>query len=325
MCRSASTCRCAGSSSAIGAPDRRRAARRDRRTRARGARHARRSRRRRHLVGGLLRRPGPRRDRPRRQVLLNPTNGASYTGTLLQTQQIASSRLRALETGRWVAQVAPTGFTAFIDDTGHVKASAPGSASARCCRWTSATARATRSTCAGATARRARRAAARRDRPHRGSSSSKTVTGPSLTSSTAIVVRNRPVATRRTELDASAATTASTSGSATSGGAAREPRRATALARVAVERELAHDEHLGARVGDRSVHHAVVVGEHPQVDDALGQLARGCVVVVVGDADEHAEARADLADDLAVDGDLRSRDPLHQRAHGGRTLRCAPC
>ncbi len=53
-------------------------------------------------------------------VLLNPTNGASYTGTLLQTQQIASSRLRALETGRWVGQVAPTGFTAFIDDHGRV-------------------------------------------------------------------------------------------------------------------------------------------------------------------------------------------------------------
>ena len=39
---------------------------------------------------------------------------------MLQTQQIASSRLRALETGRWVAQVAPTGFSAFIDDHGHV-------------------------------------------------------------------------------------------------------------------------------------------------------------------------------------------------------------
>ncbi len=56
------------------------------------------------------------------EVLLNPTNGASYTGTLLQTQQINASRLRALETGRWVGQVAPTGFTAFVDDTGHLKA-----------------------------------------------------------------------------------------------------------------------------------------------------------------------------------------------------------
>jgi apolipoprotein N-acyltransferase len=54
------------------------------------------------------------------QVLLNPTNGSSYTGTVLQTQQIASSRLRALETGRWVVQVAPTGFSAFVTPHGRV-------------------------------------------------------------------------------------------------------------------------------------------------------------------------------------------------------------
>jgi apolipoprotein N-acyltransferase len=53
-------------------------------------------------------------------VLLNPTNGSSYTGTILQTQQIASSRLRAIETGRWVAQVAPTGFSAFVSPQGTV-------------------------------------------------------------------------------------------------------------------------------------------------------------------------------------------------------------
>jgi apolipoprotein N-acyltransferase len=53
-------------------------------------------------------------------VLLNPTNGSSYTGTILQTQQVASSRLRALENGRWVAQVAPTGFTAFVTPSGEV-------------------------------------------------------------------------------------------------------------------------------------------------------------------------------------------------------------
>jgi apolipoprotein N-acyltransferase len=33
---------------------------------------------------------------------------------------VASSRLRAIESGRWVAQVAPTGFTAVIDDHGEV-------------------------------------------------------------------------------------------------------------------------------------------------------------------------------------------------------------
>src|SRR5262249_36661685 len=53
------------------------------------------------------------------QGLLNPTNGSSYTGTILQTQQIASARLRALETGRWVVQVSPTGFRALLTPTRH--------------------------------------------------------------------------------------------------------------------------------------------------------------------------------------------------------------
>ena len=48
------------------------------------------------------------------EVIINPTNGASYTGTILQTQQVASSRLRAIETGRWVVQAAPTGFSEFV-------------------------------------------------------------------------------------------------------------------------------------------------------------------------------------------------------------------
>ena len=33
------------------------------------------------------------------EAILNPTNGASYSGTIVQTQQVASSRLRAIETG----------------------------------------------------------------------------------------------------------------------------------------------------------------------------------------------------------------------------------
>jgi apolipoprotein N-acyltransferase len=54
------------------------------------------------------------------EILVNPTNGASYTGTILQTQQVASSRLRAVETGRWVVQASPTGFTAFVSPDGTV-------------------------------------------------------------------------------------------------------------------------------------------------------------------------------------------------------------
>lgn len=54
------------------------------------------------------------------EFVTNPTNGASYTGTIVQTQQVASSRLRAIETGRWVVQAAPTGFTAIVSPSGEV-------------------------------------------------------------------------------------------------------------------------------------------------------------------------------------------------------------
>ncbi|MFP5320946.1 MAG: apolipoprotein N-acyltransferase [Acidimicrobiia bacterium] len=54
------------------------------------------------------------------QLLLNPTNGASFEGTQVQTQQVASSRMRAIETGRWVLQAAPTGFSAVITPDGRV-------------------------------------------------------------------------------------------------------------------------------------------------------------------------------------------------------------
>jgi apolipoprotein N-acyltransferase len=53
-------------------------------------------------------------------VLLNPTNGSSYTGEILQRQQVAASQLRAVETGRFVAQAATTGFSVFIDPDGNV-------------------------------------------------------------------------------------------------------------------------------------------------------------------------------------------------------------
>lgn len=54
------------------------------------------------------------------ELLLNPTNGSSYWLTQVQTQQVASSQLRAIETGRWVVQAAPTGFTAIVTPEGEV-------------------------------------------------------------------------------------------------------------------------------------------------------------------------------------------------------------
>ena len=54
------------------------------------------------------------------QIMLNPTNGSSYWLNQVQTQQIASSTLRAVESGRWMLQAAPTGFSAIIDQRGVV-------------------------------------------------------------------------------------------------------------------------------------------------------------------------------------------------------------
>jgi len=53
-------------------------------------------------------------------ILINPTNGSSYWLTIVQSQQIASSQLRAMETGRWVLQAAPTGFSAIVTPAGEV-------------------------------------------------------------------------------------------------------------------------------------------------------------------------------------------------------------
>lgn len=54
------------------------------------------------------------------EILVNPTNGSSYWLTILQAQQVASSQLRAMETGRWVLQAAPTGFSAIVNPDGEV-------------------------------------------------------------------------------------------------------------------------------------------------------------------------------------------------------------
>ena len=54
------------------------------------------------------------------EIVLNPTNGSSYWLTQVQSQQVASSSLRAAESGRWLIQVSPTGFSAVLDDHGAV-------------------------------------------------------------------------------------------------------------------------------------------------------------------------------------------------------------
>jgi len=55
------------------------------------------------------------------EILLNPTNGASFHGSMVQSQQLAASRLAAITNGRVVLQAAPTGFTAIISPDGTVE------------------------------------------------------------------------------------------------------------------------------------------------------------------------------------------------------------
>ena len=52
--------------------------------------------------------------------ITNPPNGSSYAWTVWQSQQVAASRLRAIEQHRWVVQASPTGFSAFISPDGAV-------------------------------------------------------------------------------------------------------------------------------------------------------------------------------------------------------------
>ncbi|MHB1535674.1 MAG: apolipoprotein N-acyltransferase, partial [Acidimicrobiales bacterium] len=54
------------------------------------------------------------------QVLVVPTNTASYRSTQVPTDELAADRLRALETGRWLLQATPTGYTAVVGPTGAV-------------------------------------------------------------------------------------------------------------------------------------------------------------------------------------------------------------
>ncbi len=53
-------------------------------------------------------------------LLLGPTNASSYTNTIIPEQTLASSRLRAVENGRWLVQAAPTGYSAVVDEEGRV-------------------------------------------------------------------------------------------------------------------------------------------------------------------------------------------------------------
>jgi apolipoprotein N-acyltransferase len=59
------------------------------------------------------------------QLVVVPTNNATYTGTGQILQQFAMSRLRAIETGRYVVVASTNGVSGIIAPDGHVVAQAP--------------------------------------------------------------------------------------------------------------------------------------------------------------------------------------------------------
>jgi apolipoprotein N-acyltransferase len=54
------------------------------------------------------------------QLILVPTNTSSYSNEQAPAQEIAASRLQAIEEGRDLLQAAPTGYSAVIDNRGTV-------------------------------------------------------------------------------------------------------------------------------------------------------------------------------------------------------------
>ncbi|MDQ2754347.1 MAG: apolipoprotein N-acyltransferase [Actinomycetota bacterium] len=55
------------------------------------------------------------------EILVVPTNTASYRSDQVPAQELAAARLRAIETGRALLQVTPTGYTAVVGPDGHVE------------------------------------------------------------------------------------------------------------------------------------------------------------------------------------------------------------
>ena len=54
------------------------------------------------------------------EVMLVPTNASSFSTGQVPAQELAAARLRARETGRWVVQSAPTGYSAVVTPDGKV-------------------------------------------------------------------------------------------------------------------------------------------------------------------------------------------------------------
>ncbi len=55
------------------------------------------------------------------KILLVPTNTSSYSSSQAPAQELAASKLQAIEEGRYLLQASPTGYSAIIDSDGNVR------------------------------------------------------------------------------------------------------------------------------------------------------------------------------------------------------------
>ena len=91
--------------------------------------------------------------------------------------------------------------------------------------------------------------------------------------------------------------------------------RAAAMAHVAVERELAHDEDAAADVGKAQIHLIIFIPEHAQTEDLLGQLAAFFRRIVRRDAEQDQKSLPNLPVNFALNGDRRGFYPRDNCFH----------
>ncbi len=289
------------------------------------------------------------------QVLLNPTNGSSYWLTIVQSQQVASSRLRALETGRWVLQAAPTGFSAVIDPDGNVLQRTGVSEravlehtvqrrdgltwSVRFGPWpwlilavvlligAHGAVRSSRSTRTRSQSPDDRVPHDQRppttERPPTKEAPPRGINGSQLQQH-----RRRPLVDQRHgHLGAEPAgghggpEPAQLVGHRLDQrlgllGAGRiHPTGPTSPVGIAVQRELADHQDLTAGLGHRTIHDPVRVRHDPQVPQLGRQLAGHVLGVGMGDPHQHAQSGPDGPDHLTVHPHRRLANPLHHCSH----------
>src|SRR5262249_49851328 len=83
-----------------------------------------------------------------------------------------------------------------------------------------------------------------------------------------------------------------------------------ALAAVAQQRELAHDQERPVGVGKREIHLALGIVEDAKLDRLVGELLSVGLGVALLDAEQYDQAATDLAHDLIIDSDTGPDDSL---------------